>query len=150
MTPTPISVVLFTDVRLYSDWLAETLVCHDGIRSVSIASELPVALSRVAEDRPQVITLDVTTARRQQAVPAFRELNPELPLVAFGVPETEADILACAEMGLDGYVARDGTVDDLVKAILGACRGELHCSARGTADPARGADCSTARTRPLQ
>src|SRR6185436_13278348 len=51
-------------------------------------------------------------------------------IVAFAVEETERDVLLCAEAGAAGYVACDGTMDDLVNTIHSVARGELLCSPR--------------------
>jgi DNA-binding NarL/FixJ family response regulator len=40
------------------------------------------------------------------------------------------ELIACAEAGIVGFVARDASVDDLVDAIRNALRGEVICSAR--------------------
>jgi DNA-binding NarL/FixJ family response regulator len=128
--PDAIRVLLLTDVRFYSDWLATTLSEHPAIGTVVLASDLSSAMKCIAQVRPHVVALETTTALRCNAIPCFRAAETNLLLVAFGVPETDTDILTCAELGLDGYVARDGTIADLIAAIVGACRGELHCSAR--------------------
>lgn len=49
--------------------------------------------------------------------------------MAFGISECKKEIMEYAEAGISGYVPKDGSVDDLVQAILRAVRGELECSA---------------------
>jgi two-component system, NarL family, nitrate/nitrite response regulator NarL len=49
-------------------------------------------------------------------------------VVALGMPEDEAGVLSCAQIGIAGYVTRDGSVEDVVAAIKAAARGEVHCS----------------------
>src|SRR5207248_8284287 len=49
-------------------------------------------------------------------------------LVALGMPEDETQVLSCAQIGIAGYVTRDGSVEDVVAAIKAAARGEVHCS----------------------
>jgi two-component system, NarL family, nitrate/nitrite response regulator NarL len=38
--------------------------------------------------------------------------------------------LSCAQIGIAGYVTRDGSVEDVVAAIKAAARGDVHCSPR--------------------
>jgi len=57
-------------------------------------------------------------------------LSPVSKVFALGTPEDEAEVLACAEAGIAGYVTRDGSVDDVVVAIRTIARGEVYCSAK--------------------
>jgi DNA-binding NarL/FixJ family response regulator len=66
----------------------------------------------------------VATAR------ALARDTPHARVVALAVPESERHVIACAEAGIVGYVAREASFTDLVAAIEGAARGEAHCSPR--------------------
>jgi DNA-binding NarL/FixJ family response regulator len=55
---------------------------------------------------------------------------PHLRVIAFAVADVGAEVLACAEAGFSAYVARDGSIEDLVEAVHRAFRGELVCSPR--------------------
>jgi DNA-binding NarL/FixJ family response regulator len=46
------------------------------------------------------------------------------------MPDDEIEIINCAEIGIAGYVPRDGSASDLVASIESAARGELRCSPR--------------------
>ena len=51
-----------------------------------------------------------------------RELVPALRVVAFAVEEQEENILACARAGICGYLAQDGSVEDVVAAVRRALK----------------------------
>lgn len=62
-----------------------------------------------------------------------REVNsiaPSIQIVALGITDSEAEVLACAEAGIAGFVTRDESVDELVATVKGVVRGDLRCSAR--------------------
>jgi len=61
---------------------------------------------------------------------ALAAVEPELKVVALGVPEVEPHILACAEAGVTAYVPREGSLDDLVATLKGVAVGEMRCSPR--------------------
>jgi DNA-binding NarL/FixJ family response regulator len=80
--------------------------------------------------QPKVLLLDLA-ARDSLTIPRHaQQILPGLLVVAFAVAEMEENVLACAEAGISGYVAQDGSVEDLVAAVLRALRGEVMCSPR--------------------
>jgi DNA-binding NarL/FixJ family response regulator len=88
------------------------------------------AFSQIPVSRPEVLLLDLA-ARDSLTIPRrAQQILPTLRVVAFAVAEVEENVLACAEAGISGYVAQDGSVEDLVTAVLHALSGELVCSPR--------------------
>jgi two-component system, NarL family, nitrate/nitrite response regulator NarL len=49
-------------------------------------------------------------------------------IVALGMAENEAEVLNCAQLGICGYVTRDGSIADMLEAVEATARGEVHCS----------------------
>jgi two-component system, NarL family, nitrate/nitrite response regulator NarL len=76
------------------------------------------------------LLLDLGTRESLTIPRRARQLLPALRVVAFAVAEMDENVLACAEAGISGYVAQDGSLEDLVAAVLRAFRGELVCSPR--------------------
>src|SRR5207253_904968 len=75
-----------------------------------------------------VLLLDLA-ARDSLTIPRrAQQVLPTLRVVAFAVAEVEKNVLACAEAGISGYVAQDGSVEELVTAVLRALKGEVLCS----------------------
>jgi DNA-binding NarL/FixJ family response regulator len=50
--------------------------------------------------------------------------------VALGMHESETEIIACAEVGVAGYVPRGGSLSDAFEAVEAVARGEMRCSPR--------------------
>ena len=65
-----------------------------------------------------------------EGMEAIRELAlvREVRVIALGCPENDAEMIACAEAGVSGYLTPEASVADLVAAIRGAGEGELLCS----------------------
>src|SRR5205823_14959048 len=57
-------------------------------------------------------------------------VRPKTPVVALGVADAEPEMLACIEAGVVGLVSRDASFAELVATLVGAARGEVHCSPR--------------------
>jgi DNA-binding NarL/FixJ family response regulator len=51
-------------------------------------------------------------------------------VVVLGLPEDEEEVLSYAQIGVVGYITRDGSMSDVVAAIQAAARGEAHVSPR--------------------
>lgn len=121
-------VFIVSGIRLYGEGLAQ-MVSRDGrLRVTGVAATLDALPSAVSDDRADVILLDLAV---DGALEALRRLaqQPGAPkAVALGLTGDASQILACAEAGIAGYVCRDSSLDDLVRAIAGAVCGELDCS----------------------
>ncbi len=106
------------------------------------------ALELVAQVAPDVLLLDVAAPHALQLTRPAVAVLPGLRVVAFAVAEIAADVLACAEAGICGYVAKDGSVEDVVAAVLRARSGELVCSPRIAASLFERVGALSTRTKP--
>ena len=125
-----IQVLILTDIRLYREGLAQVLARDSCVGICGVAGRLDTALSMIGERKPDVTLVDLAMSGSLAAVRAIRLMDPGSKIIALGVPDTEADLLACAEAGVAGYVSRAAGVDDLIATIQQAGRGELLCSPR--------------------
>ena len=132
MKSATIRVVIVSDVRLYREGLAHILAAEPRLTVVGSAADVQTALRVTAQHAPDVALVDMVMAQRVAAVRGLTATAPAVKIVALGVREIEQDLLVCAEAGVDGYVPRAASVQDLVTALEGVGRGELVCSA-GTA-----------------
>lgn len=124
-----IRVVILSDVRLYREALTELLARHDLV-VVGSAAERRACLARIAESRPGVVLVDMAMADALVAVRSILLTAPQVRVVALGVTESEAEVVACAEAGVSGYVTREDSLGDLVAALESVARGEMRCSPR--------------------
>ena len=122
-------VYVVSDVRIYREGLTSSLARQGGLEVLGAESSGDV-LGRISTLQPEVLLLDLA-ARDSLTIPRrARQIHPILRVVAFAVAEVDEQVLACAEAGISGYVAQDGSVEDLVAAVLRALKGELECSPR--------------------
>jgi DNA-binding NarL/FixJ family response regulator len=121
-------VFVVAGIRLYREGLSRCLALeYDVIGTAPHGGE---AVRQMAERRPDVALVDMAMPESALTVRAIVELDRAPKVVALGVPETEPDVLACAEAGISGYVAREASLRDLVCAIESVARGEALCSPR--------------------
>jgi two-component system nitrate/nitrite response regulator NarL len=125
----PIRLVTVSDVRLFRDGLADLLLRTAEFEVVGTAGGLPEVLA-LLHHPVDVALVDMAMVESLAAVRSLTSAYPQLKIVAVAVPDTEGDIIACAEAGVCGYVSREASSEELMKAIKAAAGGELHCSAR--------------------
>jgi DNA-binding NarL/FixJ family response regulator len=120
-------VYIVSDVRLHREGLILGLDRQSQLTVLGAGSSGEV-LNEIRILRPDVLLLDLG-ARDSLSIPRLAQLClPRLRVVAFAVAEAPENVLACAEAGISGYVAQDGSMEDLIAAVLRVLQGELVCS----------------------
>lgn len=125
----PPRVHIASNVRLLREGLLSALAVDGRIEIVG-ACGMDDAARAIISGRADVLLLDVAAPESLSLPRRLREIAPGLRTVAFAVADAEANVLACAEAGISGYVAQDGSAEDLVAAVLSAVDGELVCPPR--------------------
>lgn len=126
-------VCVVTEIRLYRDGVADALgrlPYVDEAGTAATGAEAVVA----AREGADVVLIDMTLARSGETVEAVLAARPRTKVVALGVPDSGAEVVACAEAGIAGYVSREATLDELGEALRAAERGEATCSGRIAAE----------------
>src|SRR4029450_3003361 len=126
-------VLLVADVSVHRDSLVEQLDREPGILVVGATSDHVQSVAEYWNLSPDLVLLDVAAEERVPAIGALVAAIPEVKVVAFAVPETESDIIACAEAGVAACVTREASFDELVATIERVGSGESLCSPQGAA-----------------
>jgi len=121
-------VLIVAATRLYREGLAQALASVETICVVGTAADCEgLRQSHVTAD---IVLLDIAARDGLESIRDARAAAPDAALVGLGVMETEAEVIACVEAGLSGYVSREGSIDDLAHTIDAVARGEMPCSPR--------------------
>jgi len=128
----PPVVTVLSDVLLYREGLAASLGRDGRVRVLDIVA-CADAVQVISRRQPDALLLDAGAADCLQLAGRLRAIFPGLRMVGFGIGGGADRLVDCAESGLASFVESDGTVADLVAAVLGALKGELSCSARVSA-----------------
>jgi DNA-binding NarL/FixJ family response regulator len=145
-------IIIVSDARLYREGLALSLARVDRIVVVGVADTVASALTCVKDNNPDVVLLDFAMPDALALPDAIAAARLPVKVVAFSVAETEDEICECAEAGIAGYVARNGSKEDLIAAVENAVRGEVICSPRAAASLFRrlASHVRTTRQRPRE
>ena len=125
-------VLIVSDVRVVQEGLHSVLA---GREEVDVVSTVDTAHAREQSAllRPDVVLFD---AARHDSVELLKDLVASAPnsrVVAFGVKETDEEILALAAAGTAGYVCNSAESSDVVRVLERVMRDELQCSPRAAA-----------------
>ena len=121
-------VLLVADVSVHRDSLVEQLEREPGILVVGATADPVQGVAEYRNLSPDLVLLDVAAEERVPAIGALVAAVPDVRVVAFAVPETEGDIIACAEAGVAACVTREASFDELVATIERVGSGESLCS----------------------
>jgi DNA-binding NarL/FixJ family response regulator len=124
-------VIIASSIRLYREGLAASLV-RDGRLKVSAVVDLDEAIITAERMRPDAVVVDASTGHGLLLARQLKSADSRLPVVGFGISESPADVIACAEAGLAAFIDQNGSVDALVTVVSDVLNGEFHCSARVT------------------
>lgn len=128
-SPAPVRVFVVADVRVYRELLADALAREDGFE-VDGSAPGDIAGMAIGMAEPGVVLVDTASVPGPAGVRALAAAAPRAKIVAVGIPDDEAAVLALAEAGVAGYVTVEQPLDELVAAVEAAANDELQCSPR--------------------
>jgi two-component system, NarL family, nitrate/nitrite response regulator NarL len=111
-----IRILVVSDVRIVLEGLHSVLAQQNGVDIISTV-DMRHATHRSAQLNPDIVLFD---AVRLESIGIVRDLvasSPHTKVVAFGVKEIDAQILALAAAGTAGCVCDSAASDDMVKVL---------------------------------
>jgi len=119
-------VYVASPVRLLRETLADQLEEKDGVLMLG-SGDLAAAAEAAPHLAPDVLLLDVTAAASLDVARRVLRACPALRVVAFAVAEEPTLLLACAQAGVSGYLARDASIAQVVDTVRRTNAGEPVC-----------------------
>jgi len=117
-------------VLLYAEGLARILEQESSIEVTGATARPEDAIEAVTRGRVEVMLMDLQPPEGPEVARRVRAAAPAVKVVALAVPEDDDEIIAWAEAGMQGFLPRDGSLEDLVAMIQHVARGETICSPR--------------------
>ncbi len=121
-----IRVLVVAEARTSREALAHCL--RDDLR----LNVLPAASADAREwvREADVALVDISGDEGRRLAGQLKRESPHIRVIAVGVPDCEADVLAWAEIGVDGYTTTDDSIDSLRAIVFSVLRGETLCTPR--------------------
>jgi two-component system, NarL family, nitrate/nitrite response regulator NarL len=126
-------VFIVSEVRLYRDGLARLLRHDRRLEVAGTAGDVPAALAAIEglEAPPAAVLLDVPGPAGLEGLQRLEAALPGAKVIVLNVSdEDEPALLAWAEAGVGGLLARDVDVDEVAQAVRTTAGGGTVCSPR--------------------
>jgi DNA-binding NarL/FixJ family response regulator len=120
-------VVLVDDHPVVRAGMRALLSSVDGLEVVGEAASGEAALDVVAEQRPDVVLMDLRLGPGMdgaEATGAIIAVDAPPKVLVLTTYDTDADILRAVEAGASGYLLKDSDPEKLIDAVRAAARGE--------------------------
>jgi NarL family two-component system response regulator LiaR len=129
-SPKPIRVMIVDDHTMVRRGLATILKVFDDLQLAGEAESGEVAVQLCAEVLPDVILMDMVLPKMDGAMAtrAIREQFPQVQVIALTSFKEGELIKNALEAGAIGYLLKDVSANDLVRAIRGAYAGRATLS----------------------
>ncbi|GAA3204674.1 response regulator [Dactylosporangium siamense] len=123
---TLLRVVVADDQRVIRDGMRLMLSLVDGIDVVAVAADGDEAVTAVAEHDPDVVLMDLRMPRCDgvTATARIRELHPRTQVVVLTTFAEDTEMLAALRSGARGYLTKDASADEVVRALRRVTSGE--------------------------
>ena len=137
MTVERVRLFIVAEVRFYREGLALFFGDRPSVEVVGTSTDVAIAVRLAAQQAVDVVLLDLHVSHCVGAARRLLNAAPALKIVAVGLCEDEREVIALAEAGISGFVAREASLADLGRAFDSAATGETRCSPRVAAILAR-------------
>ncbi len=127
-----IRVMLADDHVVVRAGLRAMLAGDDGIEIVGEAANGAEAVVLARRIEPDVILMDLRMPELDgvSAIAQIREQKPEVHVLVLTTYETDADIVRAVGAGATGYLLKDATRDEVLRAIRSTAAGEAALASR--------------------
>ena len=132
-------IAILTPIRLIGEGIAASLrACEAGFDPHVVCEVGQLRALVASADPPRLAIVDVTQKLPLDPIRRFHFEVPDLPLLALGVHEQDAEIIAHGSAGFIGYLRREDGLDQLRARVDDAVSGRLLCSPEIAAGIMRG------------
>jgi DNA-binding NarL/FixJ family response regulator len=122
-----LQVLILSDVRFLREGLADIFARDAGFTIIAAVGHLDEACQLAQSSPVQVILIDTGFPAGSAAVSKLRDYAWDAHIVAFGLRETEEEVLGWATAGISGYISRNTELHALVGVLTDIINGRQRC-----------------------
>lgn len=118
-------VLLVEDNRLMRDGLTRLLGAYPEIDVVAAVDNATAALQQLRDLKPQVVLLDAALANGDSHafLTSVKSITPQGKTIMMDFVPAQQDVHQFIDGGANGFIMKDATADDIVKAIRSVASG---------------------------
>lgn len=109
-------ILIVSETRFFREALGARLGQNDRLDVIDTVDHRG-ALSLVGSSRPDLVLLDIGEWHSLDRATTLLRQQPDLEILAIGVPEIAAPALSAIGRGIAGCVPRDGSIDDVIAQV---------------------------------
>lgn len=114
-----VSIAIADDNEEFRLTLCDMLAYEPGVEIVRLWRDGQEVLDEIEQVQPDILLLDITMPRASgvDVVRALKRLNSKVKTIILTMHDNADVVLDTLRHGAHGYVIKDGTIDELVRAI---------------------------------
>ena len=127
-----IRIAVIDDHRLFAEAVATRLSVEPDLQVTGVAGSSTETMELFSRNEIDVVTLDLALTG-EDGLAIGRKLLAQWPKLGIVIVTGSADsrrVSEAVQMGVRGWVSKEGAVETLLIAVRGAARGETHLPAR--------------------
>lgn len=130
MKQQPIRIVIADDHPIFREGLKKIIERDTGLQVVGEAENGDLALEQITTLRPEVAVLDLDMPVKDgfAVVRALQEAKQSVKLIILTMHNSEAIFHSALDLGVAGYVLKDGAIGEITKAIHTVVAGRNYIS----------------------
>jgi len=131
MPPRRLRIAVMDHHRVFAEALAARLSAEPDLMVVGTASTSVQALDLFSHNEVDVVTLDLALGGEDGLLVGrrLRDRWPDLGIVVVTDAADDDRVSEAVQMGVLGWVPKQGSIEALLMAVRGAARGEIHLPA---------------------
>lgn len=125
-----IKIVLVDDHQIVRDGLKLLLSGQEDFKIVAEGKDGEEALTLVREFKPDVLISDISMPKRNglEAVEMIKKESPETKVLFLSMFDKEEYVTTAVKLGAHGYLLKDSSKEEMIKAIRKIAEGEKYFS----------------------
>jgi two-component system nitrate/nitrite response regulator NarL len=124
-----VRVAILTPIRLLGEAIGLALGAREAHLETIVVRRIEELRALLSDNRRlELVIVDTSQTFDLDAIRCFHREWPDLPLLALGLREQEAEIVAHGSAGFSCYLCRDEGLDQLCVIVHDAVEGRLNCS----------------------
>jgi two-component system response regulator NreC len=130
MTEQPIKIFLADDHTIVRQGLAKLLEAEPNIKVVGEAQDGREAVNKVQRLNPDIVIMDIAMPLLNgiEATRQIKKILPQTKIIILSMHSHDRYISELINLGASGYLLKDSTGGEIVKAVSAAMKGDVYLS----------------------